>query len=69
MNEFRNPNGTYNGVAMLAKLSGLPEKEIAWTAARIKQLMAVEGKPKSEALSILREEAKAKPWDAQEPTP
>lgn len=58
----RNPDGTYNGVAILAELSGLSTAEVAWTAARLKQLMTIEGKPREEAVEIVCEEGLAKPW-------
>jgi hypothetical protein len=62
LDDCKNPDGTYNGVKFLAAMSGLPEAEIAWTAARVKQLMTVERRPREEALRLVKEEAKAKPW-------
>lgn len=56
---WANGDGTYNGVAMLA---GLAPEEVAWTAARIKQLVVVEGRPAAEAKAIVAGEAKNKPW-------
>jgi hypothetical protein len=61
--KFKNANGTYNGVAMLAELSGLPYAEVAWSADRLKQLMTVEGKSKEVAVAIVKEEGKSKPWN------
>jgi len=63
LDEFKNADGTYNGVAFLAALSGLSEVEIKWTADRLKQLMHVEKKSKEEATGIVKEEAKTKPWE------
>lgn len=59
--DFRNPDGTYNGVKMFASMSGLSEAEIQWTFLRIKALYA-EGKTKQEAKAIVASEAKSKPW-------
>lgn len=65
MEQFRNPNGTFNGVKAMAAMTGLSEAEIAWTADRIKHLMHVQKKPKAEALAIVREEGKDKPWEVK----
>lgn len=59
---YSNGDGTYNGVAMLADLSGLSREEILWTFNRIKQLRQVEGKSKEEALGIVKAESKNRPW-------
>lgn len=59
---FKNPDGSYNGIHMLAQLSGLDVREVAWTANRLKQLMTVEHKSKDEARQIVATEAKGKPW-------
>lgn len=60
---YKNTDGkTYNGVAMLAEVTGLPYNEIAWTAERMKQLMINEGKSKDEAREIVKAEGKSKPW-------
>lgn len=60
---YKNTDGkTYNGVAMLAEVTGLPYNEIAWTAERMKQLMINEGKSKDEAREIVKVEAASKPW-------
>ena len=58
MNDWRNPDGTYNGIAML---SGLSRAEVAWTADRLRSLMA-SGKTKDEAKAIVKAEAAGKPW-------
>jgi len=61
--KYRNSDGkTYNGVAMMADLTGLSREEIAWTANRIKQLIHQEGKSKEQAVVIVKEEGKSKPW-------
>lgn len=59
---WANGDGTYNGVRMLAELSGLSAAEVAWTAARIKHLVVVEKKPAAEAKAIVAAEAQGKPW-------
>ena len=58
---WRNENGTFNGIKMLAELSGRSEQEAAWIADRVKALMA-EGKTKDQIMATLNEEAKTEPW-------
>lgn len=58
----RNPDGTYNGVAIMAELSGLTQAEVAWTFGRLKQLMTIERRPREEAKAIVQSEARSKPW-------
>jgi hypothetical protein len=65
MSPMRNANGTWNGVAVMARASGLSEDEVAWTFNRLQRLMYREKRTKDEALAIVREEAKAKPWLTQ----
>lgn len=66
LEEFRNPDGkTYNGVAMLACLSGLSEAEVAWTAARVRRLMIDDGLSRGEALERVKAEAKSRPWETK----
>jgi hypothetical protein len=60
--KFRNANGTYDGAKALSAWSGLSYEEVTWTAKRIKTLMHEEKKTKEEALSIVKEESKSKPW-------
>jgi hypothetical protein len=61
--KYKNSDGkSYNGVAMMSELTGLSQEEIAWTANRIKQLIHQEGKTKFEAVAIVKEEGKSKPW-------
>lgn len=62
--EFSNGDGTYNGVALLSRISGLSMAEVYWTANRLKHLLKVEKRTKDEAKSIVREEAKSRPWEA-----
>jgi|GEM_PF-4645065 len=62
MDKYKNSDGTYNGVKMLSDLSGLSEGEVSWTFNRLKQLIHDEKKTKQEALKIVKEEAKKKPW-------
>lgn len=59
---FRNPDGTFNGVKLLASLSGCSEAEVRWTVARLNYLMHTEGKTREEAKAIIIEEAKRQPW-------
>jgi hypothetical protein len=59
--KWRNPDGTYNGAAMLAELSGVPQEEVAWMGRRIVELRD-QGVPKSEWQRIVKEEAVTKPW-------
>lgn len=66
MNDWRNPDGTYNGIKMLADLSGLSRAEVAWTAKRLQQLMAA-GSSKAEAKAIVKTEAAEKPWERPPP--
>lgn len=57
-----NGDGTYNGAAMLARLTGLPYEEVAWTAKRLQQLMREVGLPKAQAIAQVKAEAASKPW-------
>jgi hypothetical protein len=59
---WKNPNGTYNGVQMLADISGLSLAEVQWTANRLKHLLRVEKKSKIEAKAIVKAESATKPW-------
>jgi hypothetical protein len=59
---YQNPDGTYNGLKILADLSGLSLAEIAWTWNRMKQLHA-EGVPSEKRKAIVAEEAKSRPWE------
>jgi len=62
---YRNADGkTFNGVAMMADLTGLSQAEVRWTAERLRQLMHADGKSKAEALAIVKAEACHRPWDA-----
>lgn len=60
--KFRNKDGTYDGAKALAAWSGLSYEEVAWTAKRMKQLIHEEKKTKEEAVKIVKEEGKSKPW-------
>lgn len=60
--DFKNPDGTYNGVELLSSLSGISQTEIKWTFDRLKALMK-DGKSKEEAKAIVTQEAKTKPWE------
>lgn len=59
---WKNPNGTYNGVQMLADISGLSPAEVQWTANRFKHLLHVEKRSKIEAKAIVNAESANKPW-------
>ena len=59
---WKNPSGTYNGVAMLAELSGLDPRYVAWAAQRLTELMKGQGMPKDKALAVLHVEKAGKPW-------
>lgn len=62
MIRFRNPDGTYNGVAMMAAMSRLSEAEVEWTFRRLKVLLVDRKMSKEEAKAIVAEESKTKPW-------
>lgn len=66
MDRWRNPNGTYNGVQMLADLSGLPYGEVEWTAKRLQELIRG-GKSAAEAKAIVKTEAASRPWEKPKP--
>ena len=66
MEQFRNPNGSYNGIKALAAWSGLSEAEVKWTAERMKALIK-SGVPAKQAIATLKEEAKSRPWLGQQP--
>lgn len=59
--KHRNPDGTYNGAAALAELSGLDEREVRWMYRRTRALLD-EGLPLDTARARVREEAPLKPW-------
>lgn len=61
--KWKNPSGTYNGAAMFAELTGIPQAEIEWMARRMKELRD-SGVPKSEWKRIVKEEAASKPWES-----
>lgn len=61
--KHRNSDGTYNGITLMAEISGLSQAEIRWTWERLRHLMHVEGRTKDEAKSIVRDEARARPWE------
>ena len=61
--KYRNADGTYNGVDMMAELTGLSKEEVAWTAQRLKQLMVGEGMGKDAANIRIAQERVNKPWE------
>lgn len=62
LGNFRNANGTYNGVKALSELTGLSEAEVEWTNRRVKELVIVQKMPRSEAVAQIKREAAEKPW-------
>jgi hypothetical protein len=61
-----NPDGkTYNGVKIMAKLSGLSEAEIWWTWCRAKELKEM-GMDKEQILSVLKAEGRNNPWEGED---
>lgn len=60
----RNADGTYNGVTLMAEISGLSQDEIRWTWERLRHLIHVDGRSKDEAKAIVRDEARMRPWEA-----
>jgi len=61
--DWKKSNGRYDGVAMLASLTGLSKAEIEWTWSRMRYLRQVEGRTPEEAKRIVTQEGKAKPWE------
>lgn len=57
--KHRNKDGTINGISAIAEMSGLSEKEIAWTFNRGKQLKA-KGMSREEIARTLKKEASSK---------
>jgi hypothetical protein len=62
--KFRNPDGTWNGINVMSAMTGLSTAEVEWTAKRLIDLMHHQKRSREEALAIVREEAKTKPWEA-----
>ena len=61
--QFRNPDGkTYNGVAAMVAVTGIPPDEMAWMAKRIQALVKA-GTPRGQISRMVKEEAKARPWE------
>lgn len=60
--DCQNPDGTWNGARMMARWTGITEAEVIWTWRRLQQLLGTEGKTKNQALAIVKQEAKEKPW-------
>ncbi len=63
--DFRNPDGTYDGVAFMAAISGLSTAEVKWTFDRLRHLMVIEKRDKEDAKAIVWEEVKTKPWETK----
>lgn len=66
MEKHRNPDGTYNGVAVMSEMTGLSPAEIRWTFERIKHLIHAEGKDKEAAKAIVKAECVNKPWEPRQ---
>lgn len=62
MEDFKNPDGTYNGTKFFATMTGLEEQEITYMFERMKQLKVLNYSTE-EAKKIIREELKTKPWE------
>ncbi|GAB2703946.1 hypothetical protein [Comamonas sediminis] len=61
--QFKNPDRkTYNGVAAMAAVTGIPPAEMAWMAKRIQALVKA-GTPRAQITLMVKEEAKARPWE------
>ncbi len=57
--DFQNPDGTYNGAALLSHMSGISEEEVRWQFARIGELLK-SGLTKEEAKKQVVAEARIK---------
>lgn len=55
-----NGDGTYNGIAVLSKLSGLSYDEIEWMAKRTMELRGQYSK--ETVVAMIKDEARSKPW-------
>ncbi len=55
MEQFKNSDGTYNGIKAMASFSGLSEDEVRWTFDRVKELKS-QGISKDEVTRIIKEE-------------
>ena len=64
LQQFRNQNGTYDGVAFLASMTGLSYGEVEWTARRIRELILC-GTSRSDAVALVKQEAKEGKWKQQ----
>ena len=62
--EFRNPDGTYDGVGAMSAITGISRDEIFWMWKRTSALL-VQGLPKRDVARIVRQEASMKPWLVQ----
>jgi hypothetical protein len=61
--DFKNPDGeTYNGLKLVAAMSGLSDAEIMWTLSRLKELRA-NGTPRHLQNDIIKTEAISKLWE------
>lgn len=58
----KRPDGSYNGLLLMASLTGLSTEEVAWTWKRIQQLVQERCMSKEAVLLQVKEEAKAQPW-------
>lgn len=61
--KYRNENGTVNGAAFFADVTGISQAEIMWTFNRLKELKAA-GHSKEEMTRIVADECKSRPWES-----
>lgn len=57
----QNPDGTWDGIAVMCRLSGLSRAEVEWTWARVQTLNS-QGYTRKEALAKIRAERESSPW-------
>ena len=62
LGQCRNPDGTWNGAATMALITGLSEAEIRWTWDRLSAMLK-SGMDKQEAMRLVKEQAKEQPWN------
>lgn len=60
---LQNPDGTFNGSAVMAELTGLSEEGVRWAWQRMVQLVREEGMAKAEARALVAKEIQRRPWE------
>ena len=58
----RKPDGRWDGAATMATITGLSREEVVWTWERLSLLLG-SGMEKTEAMRLVKEQAKEKPWN------